>query len=237
MSAYLINPYLSDLAVAAPTFVGVDATGATQWSDPSIPKLFSIGGSNRYGTAGYFQICPGSTTVFQAVGTQNDLGATLPVSYRSNVLPPSNIDVFGGGGTFVNFPGYPSFKAPDGSALVRSGALSVSVSSGPFNSPSGSNASYYGIALEMTFKNAGKWRVGVAVDTVATGQYAPDYVAAFAYPTNTIFSTLLSRNGIPKLVLFDIEAAAGAYTNISMWQNSGTNSVSAFSLLTFDVKP
>jgi hypothetical protein len=237
MSAYLINPYFSDLAVATPTFVGVDATGAAQWSDGSIPKLFSIGGSNRYGTAGYFQICPGSTSVFQAVGNENDLGATLPVSYRSNVMLPSNIDVFGGGGTFVNFPGYPSFKAPDGNTLVRSGALSVSVSSGLFNSPSGNNASYYGVAVELVFRIAGKWRIGVAVDTVATTQYAPNYVAAFAYPTNTVFSTLLSRSGSPKLVLFDIEAAAGAYTNISMWQNSGTNSVSAFSLLTFDVKP
>jgi len=237
MSSHLINPYFSDLSVVLPTFVGVE-TAPAFWSDSSVAKSFSLNNSNRYGVSGYAQICPVATTsgisVFEDASTDNNLGATLPLSYRSNVSIPSDLLVFGKEGKYVNFSGYPPFKDPNNSQFVRNGGISVNVNNGLFDSPSGTSSAHYGVAVDLIFNGGGLWRVGIAVDTVATGQYAPDYVAAFAYPTNTVFSTQLARQGSPKLVLFNFNATPGGYANISMWQLNGTQSVSAFSLITFD---
>jgi hypothetical protein len=150
-------------------------------------------------------------------------------------LIPSFISSFSGGaGTFVNYGGYPIFRGPDGSLLYRQGALSVSVNNGPFNTPSGSNNGYFGVAFSFTVNAPTSFRFGLAVDTAANALYAPDYVGVYSGSTGTVFSSLLTRDGNPDMAVFEIDALANETFTVSLWQQSGTQSIAPFSLATFD---
>ena len=50
-------------------------------------------------------------------------------------------------------------------------------------------------------------------------------------------SSLLTRDGTPDMAVFDIVNPAGESFTVAQWQLSGTNNVSAMSLVTFDVVP
>jgi len=228
------------------SFVGVEpSTGpafATQnWSSTNAAKSFDLGGSEVYGTAGYYQIRPMPTNtvsnISEGVGAGNNLGVTAtnnPTLYSAPVFLSS---ITGGAGTYVNFGGYPNFLGPDGTTIYRQGSLSVSVGNGPFNTPSGANTGYFGEAFSFTLgPNMGAdFRIGIAVDTAGTGLYAPDYVSIFNSGTGSVFSSLLTRNASPEMTLFDISASAGESFSAAMWQLAGTQSVSPFALITFDV--
>lgn len=210
-----------------------------EWSDSTVAKKFSI--NNKYGNAGYYQIRPGSTDIFEAAALNNDLGisaGTSPTLYSK----PAFANVVGGAGNYVNFSPYANYKGPDGISIYRQGALSVSVNNGPFNSPSGPGTGYFGIVAQITLTRQTRFILGVAVDSVGppgpgeTLTYSPKYVGVFSpLVGGTVFSASMPRNGIPRMPFFLIQGVPGENFIVSAWQDAGTQSVSATSLLTFDV--
>ena len=120
---------------------GLPANGYSvqNWSNPGVAKAYDIGGSEVYGSAGYYQIRPtpnsSPSNVSEAVGGGNNLGILALSNPTLFSLPSFLSSATGDAGTFVNFGGYSIYRGPDGSALYRQGALSVAVNNGPFNSP------------------------------------------------------------------------------------------------------
>jgi hypothetical protein len=243
--------FLARPAVAATvTYVGSELGSAgtgfavQNWSNAGVSKLYDIGGTEKYGSAGYYQIRPvspfdagGGVSVSEVAISGNNLG-TSSGSYPTLFSTPSFLSsITGGAGNFVNFDGYGIYRAPDGSALVRQGALSVPVNQGPFDSPAGANASYVGVPLEFTLNSLANFRLGLAVDSVASGLYSPNYVSLFSSSSGTVFSTALVRDGTADMVFFDVTGAVGDRFTVGLWQNTGTQSVATLSLVTFDVVP
>ena len=230
---------------AAITFLGTEqGTAGTgyavqNWSNSNVVKAFDTGG-DFYGSSGYYQIRPmpwdpGSAHIYEGAGSGNLLG-TDSSSYPSLSSTPSFVSsISGGAGNFVNFGGYPIFMGPDGSSLYRQGALSVSVNNGPYGTPSGMNNGYYGIAFNFTVNTPTTFRFGLAVDTAANGQYAPDYVGIYSASTGTVYSSLLTRDGTPDMTIFEIDSLANETFTVSVWQLSGTQNIAPFSLATFDM--
>jgi len=210
------------------------------WSNAGVAKAYDLGGTEKYGTAGYYQIRPmpwdpGSANIGQAVSGGNDLGITEgsnPTLYSAPVILSS---LTGGAGSYVNYGGYAIVRGPDGDALYRAGGLSVTVNNGPYNTPSGSNTGYFGEAFSFTMGMSASFRVGIAADGVGSGSYAPDYMSIYNSGTGSVYSSQLARNGSMDMAFFDIDAVAGETFTAAMWQLSGTQSVAPFSLVTFDV--
>jgi hypothetical protein len=231
------------------SYVGTEPGGApsgfatANWSNPGVPKLYATGTSNEYGKDGYWQIRPipdpASGSVSEAASSGNNLGTSagsFPTLW-TGTNPAFVSSITGGAGTFVNFGGYATYRGPDGSALYRQGALSVAVNQGPFLTPSGNNTGFFGEALSFTLNYAGTVRVGFAVDSVGSGSFAPDYVGIYSPTTGSVFSSLLTRDGTPDMAVFDIVNPTGQSFTVAQWQLTGTNNVSAMSLVTFDVIP
>ena len=235
---------ITSTSQSAVSFVGTETGSANNgysvqnWSNASVSKAYDVGG-DVYGSSGYIQIRPmpwdpGSANIGEATGSGNLLG-TDASSNPSLSLTPSFISSFSGGaGTFVNYGGYPIFRGPDGSLLYRQGALSVSVNNGPYNTPSGSNDGYFGVAFSFTINAPTSFRFGLAVDTAANGLYAPDYVGIYSSRTGTVLSSQLTRDGNPDMAVFEIDALADETFTVSVWQLAGTQSIAPFSLATFD---
>lgn len=239
------------LAVSTPgsavtiAYVGTEpGTGpnfATQnWSNPAVPKSFATGTSNTYGKNGYWQIrpipYPPSSTIYTPAASGNNLGTSgtsFPTLW-SGSLPAFMSSITGGAGDYVNFNSYAIYRGPDGSALYTQGGLSVPVNQGPFNTPSGANSGYFGLTADFVLNFSGTVRVGIAVDSVADGTYAPNYVGIYSNSTGTVFSTALTRDGTPDMAVFDIVNPAGETFTVAQWQLAGTQSASAMSLVTFD---
>lgn len=224
-------------------YVGSEAGTAVQnWSDPNVAKTYGTGGSQVYGTAGYYQIRPVTPTnsadqIFTNVAVGNDLGISA-TNYPTAASAPLFVSsIAGGAGTFVNFPAYPNFRATNGSGFVRQGGLSVSVNTGPADSPAGTNASYYGVPFEFTAASAGSFRLGLVVDSVADAAFSPNYVSLYSSNTGTLFSGALVRDGTPDIVFFDVTAKAGDTFVVGLWQNTEAQSVAALSMVTFDTLP
>jgi hypothetical protein len=226
------------------TEVGTQASGYSvqNWSNPGVPKTYDVGGSEVYGSGGYCQIRPlawepAPDSIIEAPAPDgNDLGATEEPDPSFYAPPDWLASIAGGAGFYVNYGGYSIYRGPDGQSLYRQGALSVSVSQGPYNSPAGDDASYLGVPLQFTVATAAKFRLGIAVDSVGNGAYAPDYVNVYHTGTGTsVFSAVLDRDGVADLVFFDITAEAGDSFVVGLWQNSGTQNVAALSLLTVDL--
>jgi hypothetical protein len=206
------------------------------WSNPSVAKAYDIDGSEIYGSAGYYQIRPtlqsSPSNVNEPVGGGNDLGTAAVSNPTLFSLPSFLSSATGAAGTFVNFGGYADYRGPDGSTLYRNGALSVAVNNGPFNSPAGSDASYFGIAMSFTLNSTANFRLGLAVDSVGSATFAPNYISI-----GGVFSDALTRDGSADMAFFDIQGTSGDTFNVALWQNAGTQSVAALSLVTYDVIP
>ena len=224
---------------------GVGPNFVTQnWSNSAVPKSYATGTSNTYGKNGYWQIRPvpnpsGTNTFSQSAASGNNLGTSagsFPTLW-TGTLPAFMSGITGGAGNYVNFSGYAIYRGPDGSALYNQGALSVSVNNGPFNTPSGANTGYFGTTLDFALSYSGTVRVGIAVDSVGSGSFAPNYVGIYSNSTGTVFSSVLTRDGIPDMAVFDIVNPAGESFSVAQWQLAGTQNVSAMSLVTFDVIP
>lgn len=221
---------------------GVDPNFVTQnWSNPSVAKAYATGTSNTYGKDGYWQIrpmpYPPSSTIYTGAASGNDLGTSagsFPTLW-SGSLPAFMSSITGGAGDYVNFNSYAIYRGPNGSSLYTQGALSVPVNQGPYNTPSGANTGYFGLTLNFALNFSGTVRVGLAVDSVADGTYAPNYVGIYSNSTGTVFSSSLTRDGSPDMAVFDIVNPAGETFTVAQWQLAGTQSASAMSLVTFDV--
>jgi hypothetical protein len=224
---------------------GVGPNFVTQnWSNSAVPKSYATGTSNTYGKNGYWQIRPitypsGTTSIYSPAAAANDLGTSagsFPTLW-SGTLPAFMSGITGGAGDYVNFGSYAIYRGPDGSALYTQGGLSVPVNQGPFNTPSGANTGYFGLSATMVLTFSGTVRVGIAVDSVADGTYAPNYVSIYSNSTGTVYSSVLTRDGTPDMAVFDIGNPAGETFSVAQWQLAGTQSASAFSLVTVDVIP
>ena len=220
---------------------GTLASGyATQnWSYPGVAKLFATGTSNEYGKDGYWQIrpipYPPSSTIYAGVSAGNDLGVGAGSFPTLSSGTPSFIgSMTGGGGDYVNFNNYAIYRGPNNTSYYTQGALSVPVNQGPF-APGGIPNSYFGISATFTVTYSGTVRVGIAVDSVGDGTYAPNYVSLYSNATNTIVSSALTRDGVPDMAVFDIVNPAGETFTVAQWQTVGTQSASAMSLVTFDL--
>ncbi len=229
-------------------YVGTEPGGApsgfatANWSNSAVAKLYATGTSNTYGKNGYWQIrpieYPPSSTIHSAVGSGNDLGVSAG-SFPTLSTGTSSLigSMSGGAGDYVNFNSYAIYRGPNGSTLYTQGGLSVPVNQGPFNTPIGSNNGYFGVTATFTLTYSGTVRVGIAVDSVGDGTYAPNYIGIFSNATGTIYSTALTRDAVPDMAVFDIVSPAGETFTVSQWQLAGTQSASAMSLMTFDVIP
>lgn len=221
---------------------GPDSGYVTEnWSNPAVAKSFATGTSNTYGKDGYWQIRPtNGQQVFESVGAGNNLGTSAGSfpTFWTGSNPTFVGGIQGAAGNYVNFAGYPVYRGPDGSSLYQQGALSVPVTTGTFNTPSGNNTGVYGETLSFSLTYSGTVRVGFAVDSVASATYAPDYVGIYSNATGTVFSSLLVRNGAPDMAIFDIVNPAGQTFTVAQWQLANNQgSVSAMSLVTFDLIP
>ena len=219
----------------------------SNWSLTTNPK--KLNPANRYGTSGYYQIRPGASDVYDAVGGSNNLGITSgsqPTLYSH----PSFATVSGYAGAFVNFGGYPSFLQNDGVTPIRQGALSVSVNQGPYTSPSGTNRSYVAPAFDVTMTQSAIFLLGIAVDTANDRRYAPKYVSVQLSGV-TVFSAAIPTGpggtSIPRFPIFLIRGKAGNVFTVGLWHDGiDTNNdgvidapnpdspVAPFSLITFD---
>lgn len=213
------------------------------WSNAGVAKQYATGTSNKYGKDGYWQLRPipyppGANTIYTVVGNGNDLGTSAGSFPTLTSGTPSFLSGMQGyAGDYVNFQGYAIYKGPDGTTNYTQGGLSVPVNQGPFNTPSGANTGYFGLTMSFALNYPGTVRVGIAVDSVADGTYAPNYVGIYTPSLNTTFSQALTRDGTPDMAVFDIVNPAGETFTISQWQLQGTNAASAMSLVTFDVIP
>ena len=237
---------LQEVMAVEVTYVGKEVGDGSSsyvvqnWSAASVGKQFNTpSGQERYGSAGYYQIRPtlNSAPLEVSEGTSqgNDLGQAA-VSEATLSSPPVFLSsITGGAGTFVNLGGYSTYLGSDGTTVYRQGGLSVSVGNGPYDSPAGTEASYFGEVLQFTLGASAKFRIGLAVDSVADANYAPNYVGIYNASTGTVFSAALARDRIPDMVFFDITGNAGDTFTVALWQNTGSQSFSALSLVTFDV--
>ena len=236
----------SELASAATvTYVGSETGSAgngysvQNWSNAGVTKVYDIGGSEVYGSSGYVQIRPGPTDLYQGIGDNNNLGVGAATNPTLLSRPSFISSVTGGAGDFVNFGGYSTYRGPDGSSLYRQGALSVAANNGPYT-PDNNPASYFGIAMHFTVNAGSYFRFGLAVDSVGSGTYAPDYVSLYSSSTGTKISSLLTRDGSADMAFFDIDTRGDALStnfDVALWQKSGTQSAAALSLATFDAIP
>ena len=236
----------SEWASAAVTYVGsetgtpVNDYSVQNWSNAGVAKDWNLSASEVYGSSGYIQIRPTSNTsptnLSESAASVNNFGVDASTN-PSLLSKPSFIESqTGGAGTFVNFGGYSTYRGPDGSSLVRQGALSVTVNNGPYNSPAGENASSFGIAMSFTLKTAAHFRLGLAVDSVGGGLYAPNYISI-----SNVFSTAITRDGNADMVFFDIQGLKDDRFDVAFWQNigdpAGAVGGAALSLVTFDAIP
>jgi len=236
----------SERSSAAVTYVGSE-TGlpgndysVQNWSNAGVAKTWNVSASEVYGSSGYYQIrpTPNSSPVnllAEAAAGGNDLGATASNNRTLLSAPPFLSSVTGSAGTFENRGPYSTYRGPDGTSLVRQGALSVAVNEGPYNSPAGGNASRVGIAMSFTLNTAAHFRLGLAVDSVGDRNYAPNYISI-----SNVFSGALTRDGNADMVFFDIQGIGGDTFNVALWQNIDDQlggQVAALSLVTFDAIP
>jgi len=180
---------------------------------------------------------------------------------------------FGVPTTYVNYPGYSewweaSFNA---SNKYRLGAKNVRTSYFSYDTPDSQGNGFY--AEAFTFAVGGKedllttspfnivniqnWyflkvRIGVLIDTVGDPQYCPDYISVVTtvdslngVQANT-FSEKLPKNGIPKLVVFELDCAPNFIFKFNFWKVSpavfpdvhtigqGPDSIMSFSAVTID---
>ena len=246
----VVAAFLQTAESSTITYVGLETSNGSSypvhdWSNASIAKNHDADGNNAYGTAGYLQIRPtqlAAENVSQGASAGNDLGVSAQSNPTFGLVPAFLSSITGGGGNYVNFGGYPNFRVPDGGSIYRQGALSVSVNDGPYDSPAGADASRVGVPVQFTLGANGKFRLGLAVDSVADGNFAPDYVGVFStsHAAGTVFSPALNRDGNPDMVFFDIVGNAGDNFIIGLWQNVATQhqyQIAALSLITFDQLP
>lgn len=246
MSALIINPYAFGIPTSV-SFVGVEEGfpgnnfSVQNWSNSSVSKTYSIDGTNKYGNAGYYLIRPvspydigGSVSILETASSSNDLGISA-ASYPTIYSHPQFATVVGKAGNYVNFNGYSIFRGPNGSDLVRIGALSVATDDGSGGFQHGNYDGQYGILCDIVLSQSVKFRLGLVFDCVGDAAYAPLAISLYNSKIGNIESTELSRNGSSDIVFFDIGGNQGDTFEVRGWQPNGSTIVTALSLITFDL--
>ena len=164
------------------TEVGALPFPVQNWSNAGVAKAFDIGGTELYGTDGYYQIRPSADVdINEVVGGANDLGITAGSDPSLHVQPSFTSALIGGAGTYVNQSGYSVYRGPDGSSVVRQGALSLNLTN-IGTSPGGSGA--WDNAFTFTLTADASFRIGIAVDSAGSGTNAPNYISIHSRPTD-----------------------------------------------------
>ncbi len=246
MSALIINPYTFGIPTSV-SFVGIEEGSPSNnyavqnWSNSSIPKTYSIGGTNKYGNAGYYQIRPvspydvgSSVQIFEPANDSNNLGISAS-AYPTSYLSPQFANVIGSAGNYVNFNGYSIFRAANGSDLVRIGALSVPSNYDEGSFAQGAFEGFFGVLCTITFTQSIKYRIGLVVDCVGDPNYTSWVISIYNPKIGIVESQELLRNGSSDIVFFDIGGSTGDTFQIRSWQAYGNVSVTALSLITFDL--
>jgi hypothetical protein len=239
--------FVGNAQAATITSVGTQENGGTfavaNWSNAAVAKTYDLNNTEKYGTAGYYQLLPNTGANFaEGAADGNNLGITLatvslPAGQSTTLYStPSFLtgNPLGGAGTYVNFGGYSVYRAPDGAGLYQQGALSLNLPNGGTN-PAG--AGNWGNVISFTLNQTKSFRIGLAVDSVASGTYAPNFVSIYNASTGSVFSSALTRDGVPDMAFFDISGINGDSFAVALWQNGAEVGPAALSLVTFDVIP
>ena len=216
------------------TFVGVESGTppdfkAQRWSLRTQPKELAVK-NDIHGGSGHYVLAPG-------------------VDVHHPEVDPARIDSFGTiirkpdflknhprpvAGKWVNANGYylvtKPFAANQADAF-RIGGISVRVDASPDAEMLTSEAFSFELATDAEF------RLGIMVDALDSGDYAPDFVSVRLNGSDdfSINAPALTRDRSPDLVLFDIKGKAGERYTISLHRKqSDTDVVMGFSLITFD---
>jgi hypothetical protein len=246
VSAFVINSYAFGIPTSV-SFVGIEEGSpgnnyaVQNWSNPGVSKTYSVGGTNKYGNAGYYLIRPvspfdigGSVSIFESAPTSNNLGISA-TTYPTLHSAPQFATVVGNAGSYVNFNGYSIFRSPNGSDLVRIGALSVATDDGSGGFLQNSFEGQYGILCYVTLTQSVKFRLGLVVDSINDATYVPWSISIYNSKVGVIESAEIDRNGSSDIVFFDINGNEGETFEVRGWQANSALSVTALSLITFDL--
>ena len=235
-------------SAAVVTYIGTESSNSGNnyvvhhWSLASVSKQYDFDGNNKYGSAGYYQLRPmattsGSANINQSTGNGNLLGTDAGSNPTLSSQPSFVSSISGGAGTFVNYNGYSNFLESTGTTAYRQGALSVAMSNGPYNTPSGANTGHFGEIFQFTVSVPTTFRIGITVNAVGNG-FAPDYVSIYNSNIGSTYSTLLTRDTNPDMAIFEINALAGEIYSAALWRVSpNLDTSAAFSMITFDTIP
>ena len=231
----LISPLLADVA-----FVGVEGGAppnfqAQRWSLASEPKSLAVAG-NIFGSSGYYLLAPGAEMASKPV-VSSDINLT---DCNTAIRRPDFVamhPVAVAGGTWVNEVGNSLVTKPEPNApedAWRVGGITAAV--GAVTQSAGVDTRMVN-AFSFKLVANEKFRLGIMVDALGGGgASAPDYVSVSEGGNQKAFnSTALTRDGIPELVLFDINGKAGATYTVTLHRKTPADGVVlGFSMITFD---
>ena len=244
------------LAASAPAasieFVGTESgTAVLNWSNGGVPKNLDLNGDNRFGSAGYYQIMPaaiGTDNVGLPAAPGNDLGITLDISgatsgtLQTAGMTPDFLNGIpsGAAGDYINNTNFPDFTDSTGSELLRQGSLWIAQPEDfVFGFAPGGIEGIRHTAFSFSMKEAAAFRLGVAVDCMADETVAAGFVSVTHAATGEVFSTALTRDGVPDMVFFDIQGDPNDEFVVELWNinEEFLDSRLGFSLITFDQLP
>ena len=219
---------------ASITFVGVEGGAppnyqAQRWSLAAEKKTFAVT-NNVYGSSGYYCLAPGASVASKPV-IDGDITAFNTALLKPDFLAAHPTPI---AGTWVNYDGYALVTKPrpaNADDAWRIGGISAGVNSAATGA--GEETMY---ADFFSFKLAAdaRFRLGVMVDAFeAKGNFAPDYVSVYEDTSKqVVYTTVLTRDSVPDLVLFDIDGKTGSTYIVALHRK--TPGSTGFSLITFD---
>ncbi len=234
----LLLPAISQAAV---TFVGVEGGGAPgylaqNWSNPGAAKTYDVSGE-VYGSAGYYVLSPtlidANTYEGVVAGNLNNGPTASPALQTQSVKPTFLLtEAQSLGGVWVNFGGYSIITRPNPSLVYRVGGISMTTAVTGGSYGSFTDATYFTVAAGADF------RFGIMTD--ATGGFGAKAISIYeSYSGGVTYSSALTQDGVPELVLFDIKNTTGAAAqyNVALHSAGPVGSTLTYSMLTFDAIP
>lgn len=228
---------LFSLARAEVVFVGVESGlspefRAQRWSLATEPKEHAVA-NDFFGGSGYYCLAPDQDVPVEPV-TASDITAFGTILRKPDFITAHPVAA---NGNWVNFPGYALVTRPatcEPGDAVRIGGISTTV--GATINGAGVETRFVDVFSFQLSANT-QFRLGVMVDAFDGGVYAPDYISVYdnASQTAVFTSQPLTRDGIPDLVLFDIDGTEGtSYTMALHRQTPAEDAIVGFSMVTFD---
>jgi len=239
LAIWFLSGLLITLAPAEVVFVGVEnglspEFRTQRWSLATEPKAHAVA-NDFFGGSGHYCLAPDQDVLLQPV-TESDITASGTILRKPDFITAHPVAV---NGTWVNFPGYSLVTRPTpyqtGDAF-RIGGISTIV--GATINGAGVETRFVDVFSFQLSANT-RFRLGVMVDAFdGGGAYAPDYISVYENGGQTAVYTPepLSRDGVPELVLFDIDGTQGtSYTVALHRQTPAEGAVVGFSMITFDL--